>query len=82
MVASKFGFAAGGAFVAVAASVGIVDDRGVKAVTHVFEIALERGEWHFKQREEVVTTDNFPVLKKLIDLIEALKAIHVSNIIR
>ena len=64
--------------IAVAARVGVPDDRRVEPVAHVLEVALERRERHLELVEENVARHDAALVQKLVDAVEALGAIHVQ----
>ncbi len=65
--------------IAVAARVGVVDDRRVEAVAHVLDIALERRMRNLELVEESVTRYDAALVEKLVDAVEALRTIHVQS---
>lgn len=61
---------------AVAARFPVPDDGGMEPVAQVFEVALEGGARNRQRFEEYLQRHHAPLVEKLVDLVEALGAVH------
>jgi hypothetical protein len=68
--------------VAVAAGLAVPDDRRVQPVAQVFQVALDRGPGHLQLLQEVAESHQPALAEQLVDLVEALGAVHDGGLPR